>query len=450
MEKFDALKTVVRDVSEKYGIREYELYYTEDSAVSAETYRDEISGFSSSVGGLLLYRCIVGGKIGYASTQYMDEAEMEKLVTRAAENAAVIEKDEKPIIFAGAPETAYGKPAVTSYTMPTAAVIREEAMKGRDLLYEADPMIADGTSCTTFAQQSVIRLYNSNGLDLTASVGGDGEFLEAVLDNGREKEFDYDAMYSCFQGNDDEKRAMVRSIIASTHAKFGAGTVKTGKYNVVFDRKQMRAILSTFIPVFYAENVQKGLSLLKDKVGETIAADCITITDDPFREGNIMQIAFDGEGVPTRKKNVIENGVLKTLLYNLSSAQKDGVETTGNASRSASSIGTRAYAFYINPGKLSKDELLQKAGNGIYITEMKGFHAGANAMTGDFSIESAGFLIEDGKITKPIKSFTVAGNFFTFLKQISALDDQLEPGAPGFTQFSSPDVLVPDMSIAGE
>ena len=177
----------------------------------------------------------------------------------------------------------------------------------------------------------------------------------------------------------------------------------------------MKAILSTFLSAFYAENAQKGLSLLKGKTGEVIAADCITITDTPFFASNPMKIAFDGEGVPTKEKNVIENGVLKTLLYNLTSAEKDGVETTGNASRSAASIGTRAYSFYINPGQMTRDELFAAADNGIYVTEMKGFHAGANAVTGDFSIESAGFLIENGKIGAPIKSFTVAGNFFELL-----------------------------------
>ena len=126
------------------------------------------------------------------------------------------------------------------------------------------------------------------------------------------------------------------------------------------------------------------------------------------------------------------------------------METTGNASRSAASIGTRAYSFYINPGQMTRDELFAKADNGIYVTEMKGFHAGANAVTGDFSIESAGFLIENGKIGAPIKSFTVAGNFFELLKQISAIDNVLEMKSPGFSQIGSPDVLVPDMSVAGE
>ncbi|MBQ7983357.1 MAG: TldD/PmbA family protein, partial [Clostridia bacterium] len=420
------------------------------ASVSAETYRDEISAFSSAVGGMLLYRCIVNGKLGYASTERMDEAEMDALVARAAVNAVCVEKDEEAIIFGGAKPEDYREVPASAFVMPAAAVIKEEAMKCRNLIYAADSRIADGTECGAFAVQSTVQLFNSAGLDLGISVGNCGEYLQAVLDNGEEKQYDYDFLYNSFGDNEADLKNIAEEVVRGADAKFGAGTVATGKYNIIFDHKQMKAILSTFLSAFFAENAQTGLSLLKGKTGEVIAAECITITDDPFRAENPMQIPFDGEGVPTKTKNVVENGVLKTLLYNLTSAKKDGVETTGNASRSAASIGTRAFSFYINPGEMTKDELFAKAGNGIYVTEMKGFHAGANAVTGDFSIESAGFLIEDGKIGAPVKSFTVAGNFFALLKQIAAIDNVLEMKAPGFSQIGSPDVLVPEMSVAGD
>ena len=451
MNLFDILKNTVKEASEARGITEYELYYSEDASISAETYRDEISAFSSSVGGMLLYRCIVNGKIGYASTERMDTEEMSALVERAAINASCVEKDDRAIIFGGASKEDYRTVPEYPFTMPTAAVIKEEAMKCRDILYAADSRIADGTECGAVASHSTIRLFNSHGLDLGISVGNCGEYLQAVLDNGEEKQFDYDFLYNSFgDTNRDVLTSIASDVVHSAEAKFGAGKVATGKYNIIFDHKQMCAIIGTFRSAFYAENVQKGLSLLKDKTGEIIASPCITLVDDPFYEKNPMQIPFDGEGVPTRTKNVIENGVLKTLLYNLSSAEKDGVVSTGNASRSAASIGTRAFSFYIKPGSMTRDELFAQASDGIYVTEMKGFHAGANPVTGDFSIESAGFLIKDGKIGAPVKSFTVAGNFFELLKQISAIDNVLEMKAPGFSQIGSPDVLVPGMSVAGE
>ena len=145
--------------------------------------------------------------------------------------------------------------------------------------------------------------------------------------------------------------------------------------------------------------------------------------------------------------------MLKTLLHNRETALAMGKETTANASKAgySSPIGIRPYSFAIEPGDKSRDELFALAGNGIFITEINGLHAGANPVSGDFSLQSAGFVIRDGKKCEAVKGFTVAGNFFELLKSISALGAQLERGVTtGFTGFCSPDVLIPEMSIAGK
>ena len=137
------------------------------------------------------------------------------------------------------------------------------------------------------------------------------------------------------------------------------------------------------------------MSALKGKEGQTIAADIVTIVDDPMRRECPMQTSFDGEGVATYKKNVVENGVLNTLLYDLTTADKAGKESTANRQRLSYSNagGIAPYSFYIKEGAMSQDELLSSVSNGLYVTEFKGMHAGCNSVTGDFSIESAGVLI---------------------------------------------------------
>ena len=166
-----------------------------------------------------------------------------------------------------------------------------------------------------------------------------------------------------------------------------------------------------------------------------------------------MQTPFDGEGVATAKRNVIENGVLKTLLYDLTTAKWAGVESTGNGQRGsyAAPVAIAPYHFSIAAGDATEEELFSAVDEGIYITECKGFHAGANAVTGDFSIESAGFRIRGGKRAEPIKSFTVAGNFFDLLKSIDRIGNEIKWGSPtGFTTFGSPNLLVRGMSVAGK
>jgi len=166
-----------------------------------------------------------------------------------------------------------------------------------------------------------------------------------------------------------------------------------------------------------------------------------------------MPIHFDAEGCPTAKKNVIEAGVLKTLLYNLKTAAVAGKATTGNASKGGYSdpVGVRPFTMYLAGGELTEEELLQKAGNGVYINSLSGLHAGANPITGDFSLQSAGFLIENGVKTKAVKSFTVAGNFYELLKKITAVANNAQlPMAMGITAFGAPSTLVETLSIAGK
>jgi len=145
--------------------------------------------------------------------------------------------------------------------------------------------------------------------------------------------------------------------------------------------------------------------------------------------------------------------VLKTLLYNLETAKKAGIESTGNASKGGydAPVGISPYAFFIEAGDKSTDELCKLAGNGIYITDLNGLHAGTDAVTGDFSLESAGYMIENGKKTYAVKNFTLAGNFFKLLIDIVALSDKIEYGAPGsYTVIGSPAAFLRDMSVAGE
>ena len=236
-------------------------------------------------------------------------------------------------------------------------------------------------------------------------------------------------------------------------AKLGADLVPTGTYNVVINGDEMATILSAFSPAFSAENAQHGMSLLQGKEGTKIGADILTITDDAMREGLNIQTPFDAEGVATYRKTVIEGGVLKTLLHNRETAKKAGVETTANASKGgyASPVKVSPFAFCIEAGEYTDEELYKAAGDGIFVTELKGLHAGANAITGDFSIEAAGFLIKDGKLGGAVRSFTIAGNFFELLGQICALGNKVETGLSlGFTVFGAPKVLIKGMSVAGK
>lgn len=445
---FDKIISIIKDEAARLGVSSYELYYMAGEDLSVETLKDDVSAFSSGLSGGLSFRCSVNSRMGYASTELLEPAEVESLVARAVENANNTEKEDTVGIFAGSPS--YEKVNSKPFKATDAATLKALALELQRETYAASDKIADGTQSAAVSGSTVVRIYNSNGLSLENTTGVSLAYAMPVVRDGEESQESFEMV----ELTDEVSPAEVaKAAVNKALSKLGSAGLETGKYNVIIDSRSMRSILSAFSSAFSAKNAQLGLSLLAGKEGTSIASEIVTVTDDPMRPGISMQTPFDAEGVAAHRKAVIEKGVLKTLLHNLESAKAAGVESTGNASRAgySSPVGISPYAFCIEAGEYSHDALLALAENGVYITEVKGLHAGANAVTGDFSIESAGFMIENGKLTRPVKSFTVAGNFFELLGNISALSDEVTVGISGsFTRFGSPDVLIRDMSIAGK
>ena len=444
---FEQMKNALIVAANEAGIEQYEIYYQVGESISAETLKDEISAFASSVSGGICFRCIVDGKMGYASSELMSEDAMGELVKNAISNAACIDSDDEVFIFEGSPE--YAKIDAEDVKLTDAVTIRDMALRLQKETYAQSDKVGDGTQSMAMSSVSEVRLYNSNGLALSNRTGMSGAYAAAVVRDGEEAQEAFD--FSVGTSFEEVKQTSANAVREALD-KIGATVAPSGKQNVVFSGKQFRQFLAVFSSAFSAKSAQLGLSLLAGKEGEQIAAPFVNIIDDPMREGSPIKTPFDGEGVATARRAVVENGVLKTMLYDLTTAKKAGVTSTGNGQKGsyASPVAIAPYNFGLMAGENDLTSLLSKAGEGIYITECKGFHAGANAVTGDFSIESAGFMIREGKLAEPVKSFTIAGNFFELIKNIDTLGNEVHWGIPGRTVFGSPDVLVREMSVAGK
>ena len=417
------------------------------SEAGAEALNRELSSCTFGTQGGVSFRCAVNGRIGAASSQCLEAGELASLVSRAIANADVIDRDGEPLFFEGSGEGAYRAVSIAAPTLPDAAALRHAVMDLQTQLYSASELMTDGTTAAAGAANVQVSLANSKGLDLSHSAGMCYTYAEAIVNDGKEPSFGT-AFASTLAVDTDIARKATQEALS----RLGAGAVQTGTYDVIFAAKQVRALLSAFAGIFSGKNALLGLSLLAGKEETCVASDLLTVVDDPFYPENTMQMPFDAEGVATREKNLIENGVLKTLLYDLTYAKKAGKVPTGNAARSsiADPVSISPYCLRIAAGGDTPESLLEKLGNGLYITELKGLHAGADAVTGDFSIESAGFLVENGKRTRPVHSFTVAGNFFSLLKAIVGVADNVEMGLPSVSGTAAPDLLVKGLSVAGE
>ena len=446
---YQSFKAAVIAACAEAGITEYELYYQSGSDTTIGVFAHEINEFSSSEGGGICFRCIVDGKMGYASTQALNETEAKAIVARAADNAACLETQEQVFLCEGGKE--YKTLDKKSYDLPATEEMIRIALETQEKIYAADPMVIDGCQTQVIAESSEIAIYNSKGLDLTYSNKVAGMVVAAVVSDGKEMSDSYEIKLGKLDTIDTD--ALTKKAALDAKRKLGGEPPASGAMSVIFNPDAMCSLLGVFSSIFSSENAQKGLSALAGKEGEVIAAECVTLVDDPFHGENPAPMNFDGEGCPTYTKKVIEKGKLNTLLYNMKTAAVAGRETTGNASKAGydAPVGIRPFTMYLENGSISEEELLAKAGNGVYITDLGGLHAGANPISGDFSLQSSGFKIEEGKKTDYIKSFTVAGNFYELLKNIVEMANNCHlPRAMGSTAFGAPSVLVDGLSVAGK
>ena len=198
-----------------------------------------------------------------------------------------------------------------------------------------------------------------------------------------------------------------------------------------------------------ADSVQKGKSLFAKKLDTTVASSIFNMIDDGKYKGGVATSPVDGEGVETQTTPLIVNGTLKSYLHNCYTANKDKVKSTGNAARanyqsSGNGIGTTN--LYIQPGKMKTSEIIGGISKGFQLNDAIGLHAGINSTSGDFSLPVAGFMIENGKMTFPIRGITIAGNLFDLLKSIDKIGDDLT----WFGGTGSPTLYVKNIMIGGE
>ncbi len=446
---FNAFKEIAVAKAQSLGITDYELYYQSGESTEVGVFQHEVNEFSCAQDGGVCFRCIVDGKMGYASTQELSAAQAESVVVRAMENAQALESEETEFLCPGG--QTYSALDLHPYPLPDTESLISATLDAQEKLYAADPAIIDGSQSGGIAQKIRIGICNSKGLDLSYENNFCAIYVAPVVTDGTDMDNDFQLKLGELSTIDTQ--ALAQKGAADAKAKLGGEVAPTQVCPVVFNSDAMSSLLRTFCGIFSSANAQKGLSKLAGKEGQVIASPIVTLVDDPFCKDNPMPMAFDAEGSPTYRKNVIENGTLNTLLYNMKTAAVAGKATTGNASKSgySSSVNVMPFTMYLAPGEYSEDQLLEKAGNGVYINSLGGLHAGADPVSGDFSLQSAGFLIENGKKTTHVKSFTVAGNFYELLQKITAVgSNMILPMPLGSTTFGSPSVLVETLSIAGK
>jgi PmbA protein len=210
-----------------------------------------------------------------------------------------------------------------------------------------------------------------------------------------------------------------------------------------------RTLLGFIFGAVSGDAIWRGASFLAGRLDQTIAGANLTIVDDntmllPTGAGGFGTSPFDGEGLPSQRTVVVENGVLRSYLLDTYAARKLGLKSTHNASRGlAGTPGIGCGNFFLEPGTLTQDQIVREIPAGLFVTGLMGF--GSNVVTGDYSRGATGLWIENGQLTHAVEEITIAGNLAEMLKNITAIGNDLEfRGA-----VASPTLRIDGMTIAG-
>lgn len=446
--EFNLFKEKLFEEANKAGFEEYEIYYADGESLSINIYEGEVEKYKLNTAFGLSFRGKINGKMGYSYSEILDEEAIKTLIENAKSAALTIENNDVKFIYEGDKE--YKE--IDCFKKELEGINPDKYIElalqmEKECKKQCDKVI-NFSSCAIGYGKSTYGIINSKGLNLKNERNSLSAYVIPIIEADGEK---YDGMgYVLAQKLDDIKPdELAKQAIEEATSRIGGKSIPSGNYKIIINNEAMVSLLGTFSSIFNSEQAQKGLSLLQGKEGEIIASDIVTLIDDPHLKDGLGTCSFDDEGVATYTKEIVTNGKLNTLLYNLKTANKAGVKSTGNGFKSsyASTVGVSETNFYIKPGEKTFDELCEIVKDGVIITEFAGLHSGASSVTGDFSLAAKGFMIENGKKTFPVEQITIAGNFFTLLKDIEEVGCDLK--FP-MSSIGSPSIIVKELSIAGK
>ena len=367
-------------------------------------------------------RVFVGQKIAFVSSSDFSKEGVAALPERAVAMAKLAPED-KFACLAPRERLARSFPALDTEdpVEPSADTLveRARAVEGAAMAVKG---ITNSEGGGASYSRSAIALATSEGF-FGRHAGTHHSIGVAVLaGEGTAMERDYDHVSVRHAGDLETPEAVGKRAGERTVARLGPRKIKSQAVPVVFDPRESAGLLGHLAGAISGAAIARGVSFLKDRLGQEIFATSITVIDDPHRVRGLRSKPFDGEGVANARTAMVENGVLKTWLLDCASAKQLGLQTTGHAARGTGGPPHPSSTnFHMLPGALSPEELMADIAEGFYVTELMGM--GVNSVTGDYSRGATGFWIEKGKIAYPVSEVTIAGNLKEMYRALTPAND---------------------------
>lgn len=386
-------------------------------------------------------RVFVGRRSATVSASDMNPASLDTLVDRCL--AMAREAPEDP--YAGlAPKDRLMRGPPPALDMvddaePDPVSLRARAEAVEDAA-RAMPGITNSEGGGASHGRSQIALATSHGFSGAYAGTSHSTWASVLAGTGGDMQRDHASHSARHLADLDDAEAIGRRAGERAAARLNPVRVESGRMPVIFDPRIGASLVGHLIGGIVGPAIARRSSFLLDSLGASLFDAGVTITDDPLRPRGLQSRPFDGEGLPTMRRAIIERGVLTGWLLDSASARQLGLEPTGNAGRGGAGAGVSN--VHMEPGTLSPDELRADVARGLYVTELIGM--GVNGVTGDYSRGASGFLIEDGAVTRAVSEITIAGNLKDMFAALVPAND-LE-----FTRaINVPTLRIDGMTIAG-
>ena len=407
----------------KAGADAADAVYVCDASTEVQVRLGALEDVARSEGEDIGLRVFVGQRSATISSSNMNPAILAGLVTRAIDMAKEAPEDQ----YAGlAPADRLLKGALPDLDSddgkdPDPAELRALALECEDAA-RAVAGVTNSEGAGASAGRSIFALATSHGFAGVTTSSGYGISASVLAGEGDAKERDYDWRSARHHADLDRAAAIGKRAGERAVKRVNPGMLKSGQMPVIFDPRVGSSFVGHLLGGIGGSAIARKTSFLLESLGAQLFDSSISIIDEPHRKRGLGSKAFDGEGLPTARRAIIENGVLTGWLMESASARQLGLEPTGHASRGVSGApGVSVSNIHLEGGTMTPAELMTDIKHGVYVHELAG--QGVNPVTGDYSRGAAGFLIIDGEIAGPVAEFTIAGNLKDMFAAMTAAND---------------------------
>ncbi|MCB4756730.1 MAG: TldD/PmbA family protein [Elusimicrobia bacterium] len=390
-------------------------------------------------------RVLRDGGEGVLSSRHLTGNRLVDLVSRAAEIARLTLRDPHRKIIRPLARYPDAIPADKTLFSTPAPDITDRLRRLERQLLRQDKRIKKVVKMRYEEARSRHGLVNSYGLSLSKEFSSAAFSIELLAGEDHTAEAAWD-MSECRFARDLSLEETAVEVAAFGASSVGGRSLPSGKMTVLLHPRVGAMFLHLWGTALSAEAVQYNRSFLRDRLGEKVCSERITMIDDPLQPRGVASAPFDDEGVPHRKLPVIDRGVLKNFFYDLRSAHRAGVESNGHGLKAALSShpAPEPTNFFIMPGNAAREDLLCSYEKVFLVRDVMGLHM-ANPITGDFSLGAAGFLYRRGRLVRPVRGVTLSGRLLDVFEKSEGVGRDLTWVGP----FGAPSLLISEMTVAG-